>query len=181
MTALASPAASFIPRTLATAWRRCCGPLPAVLSSPRPPPPATNGAPTTTSTMAAAAREQRSARRPACSATWTWCRGDYERLADFIPNLVHRSAFLTSRSRCCWLPHLRILVRGLRCLRFVIVVIRSHLIVFLRILERRPVYFSCILAQRNKHNFITSLILKCLELLVSTMDFFSSSLTYHQH
>jgi hypothetical protein len=127
MTALASPAASFIPRTLATAWRRCCGPLPAVLSSPRPPPPATNGAPTTTSTMAAAAREQRSARRPACSATWTWCRGDYERLADFIPNLVHRSAFLTSRSRCCWLPHLRILVRGLRCLRFVIVVIRSCL------------------------------------------------------
>jgi hypothetical protein len=106
---------------------------------------------------------------------------DYERLADFIPNLVHRSAFLTSRSRCCWLPHLRILVRGLRCLRSVIVVIRSHLIVFLRILERRPVYFSCILAQRNKHNFITSLILTCLELLVSTMDFFSSSLTYHQH
>jgi hypothetical protein len=29
---------------------------------------------------------------------------DYERLADFIPNLVHRYAFLTSRSRCCWLP-----------------------------------------------------------------------------
>jgi hypothetical protein len=56
----------------------------------------------------------------------------------------------------------------------------DHLIVFLRILERRPVYFSCILAQRNKHNFITSLILKCLELLVSTMDFLSS-LTYHQH
>jgi hypothetical protein len=36
----------------------------------------------------------------------------------------------------------------------------DHLIVFLRILERRPVYFACLLAQRNKQNFITSLTLK---------------------